>query len=111
MASDSSSDSDTDKPWRFKAGQSGNPGGKSPEREELRRYTTSTYGKESIDGIAELSRSARSEKVRLDARVWLAEQAIGKAVQAVSGPDGGPVVDLPSILAALDRAAAKVTDG
>lgn len=89
---------------RFKPGQSGNPGGKSPEREELRRYTVDTYGKESIDGIAELGRKAKSEKVRLDARVWIAEHAIGKAVQAVSGPDGAPLVDVPAILAALERA-------
>ena len=108
--SDSSRDSD-EKPWRFKPGQSGNPGGKNPEREELRRYTVEKYGKESIDGIAELAQKARSEKVRLDARVWLAEHAIGKAVQAVSGPEGGPIVDIPALLAALDRAAKKPTDG
>ncbi len=96
---------------RFKPGQSGNPGGKSPEREELRRYTVEKYGKSSIDGIAGLAEKARSEKVRLDAMVWLAEHAIGKAVQAVSGPDGGPVVDIAAVLAALTRAANKGTDG
>lgn len=96
---------------RFKPGVSGNPGGKSPEREALRRYTVERYGKESIDGIGELAQKARSEKVRLDAKVWLAEHAIGKAVQAVSGPEGGPVVDIPALLAALERAAKKVDGG
>ncbi len=75
----------------FLPGQSGNPGGKSAEREALRRYLLESFGKESIDGIAGLARAARSEKVRLDAMVWLAEQAVGKAVVAISGSDGGPL--------------------
>lgn len=89
----------------FQPGQSGNPGGKSPEREALRRYLSEAYGRESIDSIAALARSARSEKVKLDAYVWLAEQSIGKAVQGVSGPDGGPVVDVAALVGALKRAA------
>lgn len=111
MATDSSGKSDSEKPWLFKPGQSGNPGGKNPEREELRRYTTGEYGKESIDGVAMLMRKARSEKVRLDACIWLAEHAIGKAVQAVSGPEGGPLVDIPALLASLERAAKKPEGG
>ncbi len=99
---------------RFKPGQSGNPGGKSPEREALRRESQDFLASISVDNlkaIHELGTKARSEKVRLDARVWLAEQFLGKAVQAVSGPEGGPVVDIPALVAALDRAAKKADGG
>lgn len=75
----------------FPPGQSGNPSGKSPEREALRKYILETHGKDAIDGIAEMARSARSEKVRLDARVWLAEQSVGRALVAVAGEDGKPI--------------------
>ena len=100
--SDSSSDSES-KPWRFKPGQSGNPGGKSAEREELRRYCTSAYTKNSIDGIARLAgvteeKGAKSEKVRLDALIWLAEQGVGKATQAVTGENGAPLLDVPTLV-------------
>lgn len=33
-------------------------------------------------------RAGAKGKVRLDAYKWLADQSIGKAVQAISGPDG-----------------------
>lgn len=86
----------------FEKGKSGNPGGKNPEREALRRYLFETYGKESIDGIADMAKNARSEKVRLDAKVWLSEQAIGRALVAVSGEDGGPLeVSAPALLDVL----------
>lgn len=90
----------------FPPGVAQNPGGKSPEREELRRYLVSEYGRASIDGIAELAQSARSEKVRLDARIWLGEQAIGRALVAVSGEDGKPIkIDL-DVLGKLQNLAA-----
>ena len=93
------------KPWQFKPGQSGNPGGKNPEREALRRLILGEYGRKSVEGIAALAVNARSEKVRLDAYIWLAEQAVGKATQAISAPDGGPVVDVPALAVALRKAA------
>lgn len=92
----------------FAAGQSGNPGGKSPEREALRRYIVDTYGKESIDGIAALATEARSEKVRLDARVWLAEQSVGRALVAVAGEDGKPIKIDVDLLGTLKRLAETV---
>lgn len=87
---------------QFTKGVSGNPGGKSAEREELRRYVREQYSRDSIDGIAQMAGlrfdengqrlpAALSDKVRLDAYKWLAEQGTGKAVQAVSGPDGQPI--------------------
>lgn len=72
----------------FDKGASGNPGGKSAEREELRRYIH-TFGRSSIDGIERLSRESASEKIKLAAYIWLAEQSIGRAVQGISGADGG----------------------
>lgn len=109
MPADSSKNSAPGRP--FEPGQSGNPGGKNPERERLRKYIVSEYGQESIDGIAEIARTAKSGKVKLDALIWLAEQTVGKAVQSVSGPDGGPVFDAPALMAALERAAKKGTGG
>lgn len=86
----------------FVKGQSGNPGGKSLEREALRReaqqYLAET-GMKNIRAIERLAETAKSAKVRLDARLWLAEQFIGKPTQAISGPDGGPIrtVDLSKL--------------
>lgn len=87
----------------FAPGKSGNPGGKSPEREELRRYLVASYGRESIDGIAKLAREARSEKVKLDARVWLAEQAIGRALVAVGDPEGKPLAAMGLVVLPMEQ--------
>lgn len=90
----------------FPKGVSPNPGGKSPERERLRRYVVEAYGQESIDGIADLARTAKSAKVRLDAWIWIAEQTVGKAAQPHTGEDGGPIkVDIPAIAAKLKKLA------
>lgn len=87
----------------FLPGKSGNPGGRSSERDELRRYLVSSYGRESIDGIAKLAREARSEKVKLDARVWLAEQAIGRALVAVGDPDGKPLAAMGLVVLPMEQ--------
>ena len=102
---DSSKPSAPGKP--FAPGQSGNPGGKNPEREALRKYILETHGKDAIDGIAEMAKSARSEKVQLDAKIWLAEQAVGRALVAVAGEDGKPIkVDI-DVLGQLQTLAEK----
>lgn len=86
----------------FVAGQSGNPGGMSKERAELlreaRAYLASN-GLAHIQSIETLAATARSQKVRLTAYIWLAEQFVGKPAQAITGPDGGPVqtVDLSKL--------------
>lgn len=89
----------------FQPGQSGNPGGKGLEREQLRRYILETHGKDAIDGIAQMARSAKSEKVKLAARVWLAEQSVGRALVAVSGEDGKPLKVDVGLFEALERLA------
>lgn len=89
------------------AGQSGNPGGKNAEREELRKYILETHGRGAIDGIAEIAQRARSEKVRLDANIWLAEQSVGRALVAVTGEDGKPIKIDIDILGQLQTLAEK----
>ena len=85
---------------KFAAGTSGNPGGRSAEREELRRYLRESFGRDSIDGIATMAglmpgkRAAKSEKVKLDAYKWLGEQSIGKAAQAITGLGDAPLFNL-----------------
>lgn len=72
----------------------------------MRRYIVAELGREAIDGIAEMAKTARSEKVRLDARIWIAEQAVGRALVAVAGEDGKPIkVDI-DLLGRLERLAA-----
>jgi hypothetical protein len=83
-----------------------NPGGKSAERERLRRLIVAKWGEASLNGIADLAQNASSEKVRLAAWTWFAEQSVGKAAQPVTGPDGGAVkVDIPTIAAKLRQLA------
>lgn len=78
-----------------KGGDSPNPGGKSAEREELRRWLRADFGRNSIMGIAKLAgliegeKQANSELVRIDALKWLGEQSIGKPSQAITGANDG----------------------
>lgn len=90
----------------YPKGVSGNPTGRNPERDRLRQLVTER-GQEALDGILELARSAQSEKVRLAAWIWMAEQVVGKATQIVTGADGGPIaIDTSSaLLEALRRMA------
>jgi len=80
----------------FEKGQSGNPGGKSAEREELRRWLREEFGRRAIEGIATMAglmpgKAGAKGRVRLDAYRWLGDQAIGKAIQGISDPDGKPL--------------------
>jgi hypothetical protein len=75
---------------QFKPGQSGNPGGKSPEREALRRSMTK-HTPEMLEIILEIARTARSEKVRLEAASYWVDQDLGKALVAIAGEDGAPL--------------------
>lgn len=75
----------------FKPGQSGNPSGISAERQRLREYLTEKLGQGSVDGILEMAKKARSEKVRLEALIWLAEQAVGRAPVSLTTADGSAI--------------------
>lgn len=104
---------------RFLPGQSGNPGGKNPEREAL-RLAVQDYlagiSLENVKAIETLAKKAESQKVQLAARIWLGEQFLGKATQKIAGPDGGPVqLDMSRLSAdeinVLDELRRKVTGG
>jgi hypothetical protein len=75
-------------PW--KPGESGNKAGWTKLSRELRMYIAGAEGegtREDIEGIRELARNARSELVRLQARIWLAEQVVGKSSQPLTLED------------------------
>ncbi len=92
-------DADNNKPQRvvgrpFKPGQSGNPGGKDPEVEAVRvacRNYIAERCQAKLERIEYLAEHGESEKIQLAASTWWVEQAIGKAVIAVSGEDGKPL--------------------
>ena len=74
----------------FPPGVSGNPGGKSAERERLREAMTE-FGDEMILIIVDLARHSVEDSVRVKAATYLMDQIVGKALVAVSGPNGGPL--------------------
>lgn len=92
-------DADSSKPQRvvgkpFKPGVSGNPGGKDPEVEAVRiacRNYIASRCQSKLEKIEYLAEHGESEKIQLAASMWWAEQAIGKAVIAISGEDGKPL--------------------
>lgn len=103
----------------FQPGQSGNPGGKSAEREALRTAVQDYLAEKSLENvkaIEQLAINSTSDKVKLSARIWLGEQFLGKATQKIAGPDGGPVqLDMSRLsadeLELLDSLRRKVTGG
>lgn len=79
----------------FKPGVSGNPSGRVPaERTRLRSYILEELTQGAIDGIVDLARKARSEKIRLEALVWIAEQGVGRAPVSIAAEDGTPLLGL-----------------
>lgn len=103
----------------FEPGKSGNPGGKSAEREALRIAVQDYLAEKSLENVKEIEHLAvnsNSDKVKLAARIWLGEQFLGKATQKIAGPDGGPVqLDMSRLSAeeinVLDELRRKVTGG
>jgi hypothetical protein len=95
----------------FKPGESGNPGGKDPEVEAVRvacRNYIASRCQSKLEKIEYLAEHGESEKIQLAASMWWAEQAIGKAVIAVSGEDGKPLqvtfgAELLSVLGNLKK--------
>ena len=85
---------------RFKPGQSGNPGGRNPEREKLRRAILE-WGPKALQGLVDLAFNSKSEKVKVDALKFIIDQCVGKAPVAITGEDGKQLTALP-IEAILD---------
>jgi hypothetical protein len=88
------------RPWR--PGESGNPAGGSKLARELREYIAGRT-KEDIDAIRLLAETAESEKVRLQARTWLAEQVIGKASQPLTDAAGNLLRTVGIIIMPAER--------
>ena len=82
----------------FKAGQSGNPGGRpsstivTPDGQVVNlRELARTYTLESINVLAKALRSS-DERIAVDASKTMLDRGWGKAAQAITGEDGeGPV--------------------
>jgi hypothetical protein len=92
MASENSLVTDT-RPWLFKPGQTGNPGGRPRGLAELVRQET----KDGAELVAFMLRILRGRKqptrYRLEAAAWLADRGFGKALQQMelSGPGAEPL--------------------
>lgn len=78
---------------KFQKGQSGNPGGRPKDDNELKKLCKAAT-KESYSRIAEIAQSAEDEGVRLKANTWILEYGWGRAKEQIelSGEDGGPAI-------------------
>lgn len=76
---------------RFEPGQSGNPGGRPKENNEVKALARA-LGIEAIEKLAQLMRGD-DPRVASSAAQALLDRGFGKPSQSVemSGPDGGPV--------------------
>jgi Family of unknown function (DUF5681) len=84
-------------PQLWKKGQSGNPGGRPRLEGEIRRLAQS-HGKRAIRRLAQLLKS-ENERVAVTAAQILLDRGFGKAPQAITGPDGGPL--MPAMLVGI----------
>lgn len=91
----------------FKPGQSGNPAGingATKRRQQLQEICQRVLGKQvkitkneivyKMSGIEAICEAMRNEAIKGDvgAATWCRDTAYGKPVQALSNPDGGPLV-------------------
>ena len=70
------------KPWQFKPGQSGNPGGRTALPPELRAKLES-YAPDVIERLGELALHSTDERVALAASEIIMSRLYGKPAQAV----------------------------
>lgn len=82
-----------DRPWLFKPGQTGNPGGRPKGLAELVRRETKD-GAELVRFMLGVLRGRKQPlRYRLEAAAWLADRGFGKALQQMelSGPGAEPL--------------------
>jgi hypothetical protein len=75
----------------FQAGQSGNPGGRPKVLQEVRELARS-HCPAAIEELARLALNSKSERLRLAAICELFDRGYGKAVPAIEGEVGAPIV-------------------
>jgi len=73
----------------FKAGQSGNPGGKPKMSEGLTKILKKGAD-EALLQVIKLSQKAQSDKIKLAACQYLIDRQYGKAVQPIGNDDDQP---------------------
>lgn len=81
----------------FKKGKSGNPGGR-PKAEFSVRHIAREYGKEAIEKLVTLMRTAKDQKVQRDCAVALLDRGYGKVltedkIQATTAMPGDDLTD------------------
>lgn len=86
----------------FKPGQSGNPGGRTAEGEELRKRCRKVTDKlvrawiEALEAVD--SGGAPDHEVRIKAANYLADRGYGRPAQALTDSDGGNLKFAPVIM-------------
>lgn len=77
---------------KFQKGQSGNPGGRAKGETEFKAACRKAAA-ECLDGLLAVARDPNHDD-SVKAKIWICEQAWGKAKQAteLTGEGGGPVV-------------------
>lgn len=74
----------------FKKGRTGNPKGRPKEFADVKELARQ-YTKQAIDTLAEIMRDGDTHAARAMAADKLLDRAWGKAPQAITGEDGGPI--------------------
>ena len=91
-----------DKPWQFKPGKSGNPGGR-PKEDCAVRALAREKSTRAVQILAEIMENSRSDTARILAANSILDRAVGKPAQEIqhSGKDGEPgiVVEYKSAFA------------
>jgi hypothetical protein len=100
------------KPWLFKPGQSGNPGGRAKGLASLVREQTRD-GAELVEFMLSVLRGKKKAplRLRMEAAAWLADRGFGRVAQPLTGADGGPMRFTLALSAAGAAGEAEDDDG